>query len=363
MGVYGLAFCAGLLLTSGRRHLKSPWLWAGGAAALLLILPNLVWQMQNGWQSVEFYRNADAQKNLHSPFWKVFLDQVLAQNPVSVVLWIPGLLYLMFGKPLEPVRGFAWMYLILLFTLMIANSSRPDRIAAAYPVLFAAGACFLAAPQRKFAAYASAVLLAVGAAVFAPAGLPVLPPDQLASYARTIGVIPQIEKGNATALPMWFGNRFDWENVYSSVKRVYESLPAADKRSAVVYTAYYAQAGAVELYARGSIPVISGHNNYYLWRNEEQAWKTVIAVGVPKERLHLVFEEVEQVASYSRRYSNQTDVPIYLCRRPRFTPVEMWKKRSSMFELEPLRKSGCPQRHGCRSVLDNDNSQRTKAAH
>src|SRR5829696_5567106 len=46
---YTMAFCvaglvAGVLLTNARRYLASGWLWGGAALALLLALPNLLWQ-------------------------------------------------------------------------------------------------------------------------------------------------------------------------------------------------------------------------------------------------------------------------------------------------------------------------------
>ncbi|MBL8020234.1 MAG: glycosyltransferase family 39 protein [Leptospirales bacterium] len=326
MGVYAFAFFSGLPISSERKHFKSPWVWIGGALAGLLLLPNLVWQMQTGWQSLEFYRNADAIKNLDNPAWKVMLDQILSQNPMSVILWLPGLFFLLLGHQTQKVRAFGWAYLILLAVVIVAHSSRPDRIAAAYPILFASGACFLVRLNRRWPAYAVGSLLILGGAAFAPAGLPVLSPDKLAAYAQTIGVIPQIEKGDVAPMPMWFGNRFDWDRVYESVRVVYDSLPANEKSTAVVYTGYYTQAGAIERFGRGSIPVISGHNNYYLWGKDGSNWNTVIALGVEEQKLSEVFAEVHQVGSYSRRFTNDTDVPIYLCRQPRLTRAEMWRK-------------------------------------
>jgi len=56
---YTMAFCsiglvAGVLLTSSRRYLASRWAWGGAALALLVVLPNLLWQAQHGFVSLEF---------------------------------------------------------------------------------------------------------------------------------------------------------------------------------------------------------------------------------------------------------------------------------------------------------------------
>src|ERR1700722_3322826 len=44
MLVFGFAIVAGLLISSERRLLDSKWLWAGGAIALAIFLPNLIWE-------------------------------------------------------------------------------------------------------------------------------------------------------------------------------------------------------------------------------------------------------------------------------------------------------------------------------
>jgi len=42
MLIFGSGILAGLLLTPERRFLRSPWIWAGGAVAFLIFLPNLL---------------------------------------------------------------------------------------------------------------------------------------------------------------------------------------------------------------------------------------------------------------------------------------------------------------------------------
>ena len=44
----------GVLVTRNRRYLKSGWLWAGAGLALVIWLPNLIWQFQNHWVSRVF---------------------------------------------------------------------------------------------------------------------------------------------------------------------------------------------------------------------------------------------------------------------------------------------------------------------
>src|SRR5208337_5317129 len=52
-----LGVVGGALLTPTRRYLTSPWLWCGASVAALLMLPNIVWQIQNHFVSFEFLKS------------------------------------------------------------------------------------------------------------------------------------------------------------------------------------------------------------------------------------------------------------------------------------------------------------------
>ncbi len=56
--VAGLA--GGMVFTKTRRHVSSPWLWGGAALSLLIFLPNLLWQAQQNFISLEFLSSIHA---------------------------------------------------------------------------------------------------------------------------------------------------------------------------------------------------------------------------------------------------------------------------------------------------------------
>src|SRR5262249_48547794 len=49
-----------LVITDGRRILASRWPWLGLGIAVLLLVPNLVWEAQHGWASVHFVSSQNA---------------------------------------------------------------------------------------------------------------------------------------------------------------------------------------------------------------------------------------------------------------------------------------------------------------
>ena len=54
---FGLGLGVGLLLTPQRRWLLTPWPWSAGAIGLALFAPHIMWQVHNGWPTLEFMRN------------------------------------------------------------------------------------------------------------------------------------------------------------------------------------------------------------------------------------------------------------------------------------------------------------------
>jgi 4-amino-4-deoxy-L-arabinose transferase-like glycosyltransferase len=213
--LFALGLAVGLLATPARRAFADRRLWGGVALASILLLPNLLWQSAHGWPSLEFYANADLKKSLSIPAGEVLLQQILFMNPVNVLVWVAGIVYLLFCREGRPWRHMGWAFVVLLALIIVSRKSRPDRIAGAYPIALAAGAVV----WERISAHAGwtwirAVLpaaLLVAAAALAPLTFPVLPPEALAKYAEKSGIVPQVEagEGKKSRLPQWMADRFD----------------------------------------------------------------------------------------------------------------------------------------------------------
>src|SRR5262249_16216893 len=59
-GFLALGIVGAGLLTPLRRHLLSPWLWAGAGVSILIFLPNLIWQARHGFISLDFLSHLHA---------------------------------------------------------------------------------------------------------------------------------------------------------------------------------------------------------------------------------------------------------------------------------------------------------------
>ncbi len=108
---FGLALVVGLALTPYRKYFRSPYLYLGGLIALAFLLPYVMWNTANGWPTIEFWREYGSKIFLASPL-EFLLQQVVIMHPISLPLWLSGLVFL-FTKKGKPYRLFGWMYSLL----------------------------------------------------------------------------------------------------------------------------------------------------------------------------------------------------------------------------------------------------------
>jgi 4-amino-4-deoxy-L-arabinose transferase-like glycosyltransferase len=332
--VYGLALGVGVLLTRQRRWLATRWPWLGAAIALVLVAPNLLWQVQQGWPSLEFYRNAQAGKNLARAPFEMLAQQVLTQGPGALPIWIAGLWFLLRKPDGRPWRALGWAWVVVLALLVLSASSRPDRVAGAFPVLMAAGATQLERvalrPRRGWLRPVLVAAVLVSGLALAPISLAAVPPAITARYMGTLGGLLQIEEGATASLPQWLADRRGWEELAVEVERVLDALSEEDRAQVVILTTNYGRAGALEYYAdqHRLAPVICGHNSYFLWSQGRTDAPLYLAFGFRQETLEGIFEVVERVGTKSctlcMDYEN--DVPIWFCAEPRVPLSTLWNQ-------------------------------------
>jgi 4-amino-4-deoxy-L-arabinose transferase-like glycosyltransferase len=332
----GVGLAVGLLLTPERRYLASKWLWLGAALALVLFLPNIWWQIQNGWPSLEFYRNADIYKNVPTPPLTVLLNQILFMSPATLPIWLAGLVFCLGSRAGRSYRFIGWIFVTLMLLMLIGQKSRPDRIAGIYPVLFAAGATWWDSVVRRaglrWTRWALPALLILFGLLFAPLSLPLLPPEQLARYSAAAGIVPKLERGSGkiSELPQWFADRFGWEELVAMVANVADELSPDERGRALILVPSYGHAGAIELFGpRYDLPpVASAQNNYYLWGPGEGPADVIISIGFGPDPMSEFFEDVRQVSIYRCEYcmSWRDNTPIYVAREPKAPFREAWPR-------------------------------------
>jgi hypothetical protein len=318
---YLVALALGLVATPLRRSLTRPWVYAGAAVALVMLMPNLLWQHQHGWPFLELGAAGTHGKNIAlSPF--AFLgQQLLLIGPMAAPVWMVGL----WAAALRPAnsvwRAFAIAY-VLLFAFFVASHGKAYYLAPIYPALLAIGAVaierWLKQPVLRGASLAT---VAISAALAAPLAVPVLPVESYIAYARAIGFAPSASSGEhikLAQLPQQFADMFGWPEMAAKVAAVYRGLPPGDRAQAVFFGQNYGEAAAIDVYGRslGLPPAISGHNNYYIWGPQGHDGSVVIVIGGNTEKMRGQFQSVTQAGFIDTPYAvpYETNKPIYVLR-------------------------------------------------
>lgn len=319
------ALGAALMLTPQRRVLARWQLWAGLLIAAALAAPNLWWQAAHGWPFLQIAHAAANGKNIVlSP--AAFLEQeVLLLNPVTLPVWLTGLVALLVWRRFTGLRWLAIGWIILI-ALMILEHGKPYYPAASYPVLFAAGAVALEAWLRWPAArVALAGLVAAGGAALLPFGVPVLPVASFIAYEARLGLVPSTgEHRKVSVLPQYYADMFGWPELAALVARAYAALPATDRADAVFLAGNYGEAAAIDVLGVPSThpPTVSPHNNYFLWGVRGHDGDVALAFGVGPALLARLWRGVEPVGQLDVPFAmpDETGRTLYLCRDP-LTPI------------------------------------------
>jgi len=325
----GFALVAGLALSSQRRLLLSRGPWLGGLVAGILVLPQIAWEIANGWPTLEFIHNAQTRKNVALPLLDFIKEQIFQVNPLTFPVWAAGLFFLLFHSRMRSYRALGWCYLALL-ALFVTQGGKPYYLGPVYSLLFAAGAVVTeTAVLRSWLRASLLMLLLASGTVLAPFVLPVLPVDGFIQYSQALGMKPSSgERFDEGALPSYFANMFGWDKLAEVVHSVYQSLPPDDQKRCAILGQNYMQAGAIDYYGRrlGLPHALAGHNSYWLWGFGNQSNEVMIIIGGRREDIAKAFEEVEQKAVFrdphiQPMHSNQ---PIFVVRKPKMSLAEIW---------------------------------------
>jgi 4-amino-4-deoxy-L-arabinose transferase-like glycosyltransferase len=329
--VFGTALAGGLLLSRHRRQLLDGRLWFAGALALAFLLPYFLWNLSHDWAGLEFIENARAYKIAAMPPLDYLKEVVLENNPAAAVIWLPGLLWLLFARG-RPFRVVAFMFLITTAILML-QKSKPYYLASSFCVLLAAGGvAWERWTDRGGLRWVPAVLaanLAAGAVIMAPLAVPLKSPEDLVPYLKRLGIMPRAaEVGHTSVLPQHFSDRQGWEELARTVSAAYSGLTAGEQARCVIVASNYGEAGALEYWSRRYPlpPVYSGHNSYWFWGPPPPSRNIFIAVGYDRDDLEPVFRRVVSGAEAVTPWALESRIPVWICRGPTRTVESLWRQ-------------------------------------
>ena len=348
IAVFGLGIVAGLLLTEQRRAFLDKWIWLGGLAAFLIFLPNLLWNIHHDWPFAQLIHNikADGRDVVLGPI-QFFLQQLLLVNPLTLPIWLRGLLFLLFSARLRPYRALGWCYLVC-YAVFFVLHGKIYYLAPVYPMLLAAGAVVIEGAMdgrtdgganlcpesgRRRLQWLKPVIIGVllaDGAYLSPIVIPILSPDHFLAYAKALPFkLPVTEHSHdRAALPQWYSDQFGWQEIVDETAVAWNRIPADQRQDCGIFAQDYGQAGAIDFLGRryGLPQSLSGHQTWFLWGPRGYSGNCMIVLDDSRTRLGELWEHVEYVGtSADNRYALEKQIDVYICHGSKFgTLAQLW---------------------------------------
>lgn len=325
----------GTLFTPLREDLKTKYPYIAAGIALLIFSPYIHWNIMHDFAHLEFMRNAAQYKYGGLTPLSFVLDMILIFNPLSFLIWVPGLVFYFFNKKSRIFRPLGYIWLATLVILFINWHSKAEYIAPAFQILFAGGAIMIMKwnARRKRLKFALAIPVVVIGIFLSPLARPLLPVESFLMYQSALILEAPNNEGHESLLPQFYADMFGWEDMAKNVSKVYQSLPTEEKIHTVVYCSNYGKAGAIEYYSKKySLPkVICPHNSYWYWSLEyvgqlaNDKVTTIIIIGGNIEDHLQSLEQVEAAEVHKSKYAMpyENNLTIFIGRGLKRSPNQI----------------------------------------
>lgn len=295
----------GLLLLGPRRVWRTPWPYLGGAVAVIVGLPNLMYQARNGWPQLEMGAALGAH-NAAGVRAGFALMLIVLLGPPLVAVWGAGVIWLLRADR-RRVDGWLVVGFAVLLVFTFVGGAQPHYPVHLLSVMYAAGCVPVARwlSGRRLRRQMVICAVAINAVVSIVLALPVIP-------LETVGRTPVVKAGPMVA------DQIGWSQYVAQIARIHRGLP--EPRPPIV-ASNYGEAGALARYGPefGLPEPYSAHNALYDQRRLPVDTEAVLLVGDQLPRATELFDSCTTLATLDNGLGVDNDEqgkPIALCRHP-----------------------------------------------
>jgi len=299
-----------LLVSSQRKIFLNKYLYGGVLIALLLALPNVIWQFRNGLPVLHhMHELADTQ--LVNVKRSEFIIALLLFFLFGTIIWLASLVGFVRYAPFKPYRFIAWTFLFVmaLFTYMKA---KPYYALGVYPVLIAFGSIYwgqLSDRKERWHVWfrrLSLYLILLPMFFLYEILFPIKPPHLWKSGPFPREAFAKWEDGKVHNLPQDFADMLGWRELAGLVVQTYEKVPVNKRKNTLILCDNYGEAGALNYYAGRKVsPAITFNADYVYWFPAMDTLHYLIIVGE---------EPGEYVRKYASAYAKTGQISDSLAR-------------------------------------------------
>ncbi len=273
------------LLLTFRRIFLNKHLYFAALLALIIVLPNIIWQVNHNFPLIRHMEELKATQLQFVAPTDFLLSQLLMNLPCIYIV-VAAFVY-SFSRQGNRCT-FIPLALLLVIGLLVAMKGKDYYAMAAYPPVYALGAVAIekyTAARLRFTRYVATVYTVVLGLFLLPLLMPLWKPQKLAAYYEQIGINKtgsfKWEDLRYHSLPQDFADMVGWREIAEKTAKVYLSLPQEERLRTLVYCRGYFTAGALNYYAKElGLPVVHSDNaSFLLWMPEKYNINNLLLVG------------------------------------------------------------------------------------
>ncbi|KRT16679.1 hypothetical protein ASU31_07640 [Pedobacter ginsenosidimutans] len=308
-----------ILITSKRKIFTDKHLYLAILLALLIISPNVIWQINNHFPVLAHMKLLQATQLVHVNRIDFFIGQFLFFIS-SIFILLAGIGSLIFYKDFSKYR---WIILTYLFTLIVFSYFKAKDYYALglYPVLLAFGAHYLSRVlAKKYVLTGLLFAFNIGSFIYLiPLIMPVYSPDEIVAHHKRFERVGALrwEDGKNHQLPQDYADMQGWKELAALVDSAYGMVK--DKSTVLVRADNYGQAGAINYYSKyKNINAVSYNADYLYWFKIDKPIKDLIMItwwndeDPQRKREQPYFARITKIGEIKTPYAREEGAGVFL---------------------------------------------------
>jgi 4-amino-4-deoxy-L-arabinose transferase-like glycosyltransferase len=308
----------GLLLTDQRKIFAKPVFWKCMVFCLILLAPNIIWQISNHFPVFQHMKVLKANQ-LDNNSSLGFLKSQVMFFIGSLALTVGSLIAFFTLKSFKEYRfiGITIIVSLAIFALLKAKDYYSLGL---YPVMIAMGSVvfdqILVKKWKVIVLPIIAVINILIFLIFLKFVFPILNPVQIranASSFERMGLF-RWEDGKNHNLPQDFADMLGWSEMADKAFKAYKMIPEGEQENTIILCSNYGQAGALNYYNRGKLPEAYAFNTDYIyWIPKKSRIQNIVFLGEkPDANVIALFNECRLVGQVEEKEARERGTEIYL---------------------------------------------------
>ena len=348
MSFFTFSLIGGLLISKQRKLLFSKHIIGAAMLALIVFLPNLIWQINHHLPVITHMKTL-RKEQLEYIKPSDFIVQELLDNGIALFIWVTGFIFLLLSVRLHKFQFIAFAF-VLIFTFLLVMSGKSYYLFGAYPMLFAAGG-FGFERWLKTGGYAlrtiTVALFTLPNLLLFPLVLPVLPLNQTLSLFRFshdhfefLSFLVTWEDHKEHATTQDYADMMGWDEMAAKVSQAWNSLTPDQQRHTQIFADNYGEAGALHHFRKQyNLPdVVSLNSSFTLWAPDSLNAQYVIYVdddgGGNIKKLKPFLESFKKVGEVNNPLAVEKGTAIFILVHPKPFLNTIYQKELAQKRLE-----------------------------